>query len=156
MKWLLLITIALSANSFAYVDTANIGQSNSASNGFTNAAVAGQTNTQVNMNAQASAKYGNGVECPQATLTVAPYGANTMMGGTTGQTMGVAVGVAMPLGDGGTCRKMAANLEHQQVVQSNYDRIKLCLELKKMGAHVDAQADPELYETCKHVHLNDR
>jgi hypothetical protein len=136
-------------------DNGVVGQSNNASNGFSNAAIADMTNTQVNMNSQASAKYGQGIECPQAVLTVAPYGAQTSMSdGNTGQTMGVAVGVAIPLGDGGTCMQMAHNVEHEQENMSHYEQIKLCIEMAKNHVTIDAAADPELYNTCRSVHIN--
>ena len=149
----LLVLCLASSIAFAGIDQQSIGQSNNASNGFSNAAVAGQTNTQVNMNSQSSAKYGGGIECPQSTLTIAPYGSQMNMGGATGQTTGIAVGIAIPLGDGGKCLQMAANVERQQRANSSYERIKLCIEMKKNRIVVDKEADPELWATCRSVHI---
>lgn len=147
MKRGLILSLCL-CSGLAYAD-----QNNSANNGFSNAAIAGQSNTQVNINSNSSAKYGGGVECPESTLTIAPYAAQSTMGTTTGQTEGLAVGVSIPLGDSGTCRNMAANLERNQRTQQKYEQIKLCIELKKNKIKIDDFVDPDLVATCKGVHL---
>lgn len=149
-----LLMCALSGVSLADIDTGTIGQSNSASNGFSNAAVASMNNTQVNMNSSAANEYGSGVKCAQATVNISPFASQSQAGSGSAQTMGIAAGITIPLGDGGTCAQMAQNLEHKQRADSGYERIKLCIEMAKNGVTIDQDADPELFQTCRHVHIN--
>jgi hypothetical protein len=144
----------LSGVAFGDISTGEIGQSNSASNGFSNSAISGQSNIQVNNSAASSAEYGNGVKCPESTLNVSPYAGQTSLGGQTAQTTGIAVGISIPLGDGGTCRQMAQNMEKQQRHNSKYEMIKLCIELKRNHVTIDPDVDFELFQTCRGVHMN--